>query len=215
MSDIALLFSGQVRTLDVCLDSIKRVFPDSDVYAHAYSDEDTPKLELLDPVRAVIEPSKEMPERKEYTWQTGRWCYGVQGMLKQLWSLKRSWEIYANTKHQHKWIARCRYDIQYFSQLEPDIESWDCDIILPKHDNWWGYNDRFGIIKYEVAERYFTRLNFLDAYINKGGTMHHETFFKSVMEPYRVMRTNLTHKTIRKDGTVVEPTYRADCGDIT
>jgi len=213
MTQLALLFSGQARTLDVCLSSIKTTFPTAEVFAHAYLDEDSSKVELLDPTRCIIEPAKEMPERKEYTWQVGRWCYGIQGMLKQLWSLKRVWEIYSYSNKKHKWIARCRYDVQYTGQLE-DFWNWDCDLILPKHDNWWGINDRFAIMKYEVAEMYFTRLNVFDEYVNNSGMVHPETFLKKVTEQLNIARTNLIAETVRKTGEVVKPTYRADCGDI-
>lgn len=212
-SKVALLFSGQVRTLELCTPSIRSVFPDCDVYAHAYGDENAPKAELLDPVRLVIEPQREMPERKEYTWQVSKWCYGVQGVLKQLWSLKRVYEIYANAGGAHEWVVRCRYDIQYDGKLENFME-WNCDIILPKHDNWWGYNDRFAILRKDKAANYFLRYNQLDTYINHGGEMHPESFLKYTCKEYSVCRTKLQVKTIRSNGNVDTPTYRLECGDV-
>lgn len=213
--DVALLFSGEVRSLEGCLSSIKKLFPNNpDIYCHTYLDEDCFKAELLKPQRLVIEPAKWLVERKEYHQQLGRHCYGVQNMLQQLYTLKRVWEIYTNSGIKHKWIIRCRYDEMYKNELEEDYQSWDCDLIVPKHDHWWGYNDRFGLMRYDVAKDYFTRLDKLDDYINKGGIMHHETFLKSVMEKYKVCYTRVESCTLRKSGRIRKPTYRAHCGDV-
>lgn len=88
----AVLISGQMRTVKACAASIKSAFPDADFYIWAVADHDAQDAEVLDPLRLVIEPQGEMPERREYTWQLGRDCHGVQRVLKQLHGLKRVWE---------------------------------------------------------------------------------------------------------------------------
>jgi len=209
-NDVALLFSGQCRTLEKCLDSIHRIFSkETDKFCHVNLDEDSHKVELLDPLSCVIETAPLfMPERKEYHTQKPREVQ-VQSMLKQLWGLKRTWEVYAQSKKKHKWIVRCRYDIEFVNDLE-DFYGWDCDLIVQKHNNWFGYNDQFGIMRYEVAERYFMRLNLLDSYIDGGGIFHPERFLNATMESLNIQRTNLLHNLVCKNGIVKQPSRWAN-----
>lgn len=216
MHRVAVLFSGQCRSLDVCYKNILDTFRGCDIFMHTYLDEDSHKADLLNPMRCVIEPDKQMPERKEYTFKVGRYCHGVQGVLKQLWTLKRSYEIYLNSGLTHDWIIRCRPDLFFTSKLEDDIYTWGCDLILPKFSNWWGYCDRFAIMRPGFAKAYFTRLNDIDNYIDDGGIFHPETFLKAAMDKTNcvVSRTSLTFDTVRKNGELVKPTYDDIYGDI-
>lgn len=216
MNKVAVLFSGQCRSLDACYKNILETFQGCDIFMHTYLDEDSYKADLLNPIRCVIEPDRQMPERKEYTFQVGRYCHGVQGVLKQLWTLKRSYEIYKNSNLQHEWIVRCRPDIFFTSKLEDDIYSWECDLILPKFSNWWGYCDRFAIMKSSVAASYFNRLDIIDRYINDGGIFHPETFLKVAIDETGcvIKRTSVTFDTVRKNGELVKPTYGESYGDI-
>ena len=211
--DVALLFSGQCRTLEKCVESIHRIFSkETDKFCHVNLDEDAHKVELLDPLCCVIESlSRRMPVSRKMHEQRARETRAQQ-MLQQLWGLKRTWEVYAQSKKKHKWVVRCRYDIEFVNDLE-DFYDWDCDLIVQKHNNWFGYNDQFGIMRYEVAERYFTRLNLLDSYIDRGGRLHPERFLKATMESFNIQRTDLLHNIVRKD-KIDKPQKLLECGDV-
>ena len=213
MNNVALLISGQCRTLDKTFVSIKNAFPNSDIFIHTTIDEDSHKAELLAPTRCFVEPTKTMPEKKEYTYQVGKWCNSVQGTLKQLWGLKRVYDIYKNSNMKHDLVVRCRPDMLFTKNIDI-LNDYDFDVLLPKFDNWWGYNDRFAILKNDVAEKYFNQLDRLDEYIENKGVFHQESILKWNLSDLNTKRCDVTFDILRKDGTIVKPEYRLDCGDI-
>lgn len=211
----AVLISGQMRTADLCYKSILEAHPDADFYIHAVADADACKAELFDPVRLVIEPQHEMPERREYSWQLGRGCHGVQRVLKQLWGLKRVYQVYERADCHYDWVIRCRADIAFTTPPEPERERVP-DVMIPKFCNYFGLNDRYAIMRSYVARDYFARLDALDDYINAGGVFHPESFLSWALEnTMEVYRTRATFDTVRADGARDLPEYKTDWRDIT
>ena len=94
------------------------------------------------------------------------------------------------------------------------LDNNDFDVLLPKFDNWWGYNDRFAILKNDIAEKYFNQLDRLDEYIENKGVFHQESILKWNLGDLNIKRCDVTFDILRKDGTMVKPEYRLDCGDI-
>jgi hypothetical protein len=86
--------------------------------------------------------------------------------------------------------------------------------MIAKFCNFFGLNDRFAIIKGEFAEKYFTRLDYLDCYIKNGGIFHPETFLLHIFSTNNVYRTNVCFETLRPDFTTDPPVYEKRFGDI-
>jgi hypothetical protein len=214
MKNVALLISGQARSLDKCYKSIVNTFPDSNVYVHTCLDSDSFKVNLLNPERCLIETDTPINEREEYTKQLALWCPGVQQVLQQLNSLKKVYQLYLDAGCYHDWLVRCRPDIQFTNDIE-DFTNWDCDVVLPTFHNWWGFCDRFAIIRRQSADYYFNQLDKLDLYIDSGGKFHTESFLKWNISHLRINRTKLKFNTLRKDGSIIKPTSRPDCGDLS
>jgi len=210
----AVLISGQMRTVKRCSAYIRAAFPTADIYVHAVMDHDAHFAERLNPVRLVIEPQGEMPERREYTWQLGRGCHGVQRVLKQLHGLKRVWEIYEMSGHHHDWIVRCRSDLFFNVLPEPEENRGGNVIMVPKFANYWGLNDRFAMMRPWVARMYFPRINLLDRYINAGGIFHPESFLSWSIQGVQIDRTRANFDTIRPDGSRDLPFFNPDHGDL-
>jgi hypothetical protein len=209
---VAVLISGQMRTARVCHKSILAAFPGADFYVQAVLDEQSDDAELFCPKRLRIEPQHEMPERKEYTFQAGRHCYGVQSVLKQLHGLLRVYQLYLNSGHQHDWVVRCRADIDFTTM--PEYESgYSGEIMIPKFSNFYGLNDRFAIMRQSLAIRYFTRIDYLYDYIRDGGIFHPESFLAWSLAGSEIERTKAVFDTIRATERE-KPVYAVEYGDI-
>jgi len=205
----AVLISGQMRTADQCAAGIRQVYPDVPFVVHAVADDDAEKAFLFRPAVTVIEPQHEMPERREYSWQIDRGCHGVQRVLKQLWGLRRVWQVFEASGIEADVIVRCRPDIAFSVPPEPPAAGfW-----VPWFANWFGLNDRFAFGDREVMQRYFTRLDRLDQYIDEHRPFHPESFLDWAMADVPVSRSRAIFSTIRPDGSRDEPVWIADAGD--
>ena len=213
MNKVAVLVSGQMRTLDQTYNRIMHLFQDADFYIHTSLDEDSKKAKLLKPKVFYCEPQYEMPERIEYSTQIGRGCNGVQRVLKQLWGLERVWEIYENTGDQHDIIVRLRPDTFFVNtQLEnlKTLSENDKEYLhVPIFSSYNGLNDRFAFGNKKSMSIYFNRLKFLDSYIDKKGIFHPETFLLWTVINFsiKIKYTKTVFTILRKDGTHLEPLF--------
>jgi hypothetical protein len=206
-----VLVSGQMRTADPCAAGIRELYPDVPFVVHAVADEDAEKAFLFRPAVTVIEPQREMPERREYSIQIGRGCHGVQRVLKQLWGLRRVWQVFEASGIEADCVVRCRADLAFSVPPEPfEGTGWR----VPTFCNWFGFNDRFAFGDLPAMRRYFTRLDRLDEYIDAGGMFHPETFLGWAMRGVPAESTRAVFATVRADGTRDEPQWFANAGDI-
>ena len=207
----AVLICGQMRAAEQCADSILAAFPGADFYIHCVRDEDAHKAELFRPAASESYVQEPMVERDHHR-QKGRGVHGVQQVLQQLYGLSKVWETYVAAGRDHDWIVRCRADIRFTEPPEVEADR-DGLLMIPRFCNYWGYNDRFAMMRPDVAMRYFTRLHILDSYLHQGGIFHPETFLKWCMEDCRMVRTNAVFHTVRKNGETDEPLYSPKSGD--
>jgi hypothetical protein len=205
-----VLVSGQMRTADRCADGIRAIYPDATFVVHAVADADAEKAFLFRPAVTVIEPQHEMPERREYSWQIGRGCHGVQRVIKQLWGLRRAWQVFEASGIEADCIVRCRPDLTFSVPPEPPENS---AVYIPTFCNWFGLNDRFAFGGLTSMRMYMTRFDLLDEYIDQGGIFHPETFLAWVLRDAAVQRTRAVFSTLRPDGTLDEPIWSTGAGD--
>ena len=206
----AVLISGQMRTADQCAAGIRELYPDATFVVHAVADDDAEKAFLFRPAVTVIEPQHEMPERREYSWQMGRGCHGVQRVLKQLRGLRRVWQVFEASGIEADCIVRCRSDLVFAVPPEPPAAGfW-----VPTFCNWWGLNDRYAFGDLPAMRRYFTRLDRLDEYTDAGGIFHPETFLGWAMQGVKMTRTRAVFSTLRADGSLDRPVWVFDAGDV-
>lgn len=206
-----VLVSGQMRTADQCAAGIRELYPDATFVVHAVADDDSDKAFAFKPAVTVIEPQHEMPERREYSWQIGRGCHGVQRVLKQLWGLARVWRAFEASGLEADVVVRCRPDLVFSVPPGPPMP---LGVYVPTFANWWGLNDRFAFGDVTTMRAYFTRLYRLDQYIDAGGIFHPETFLLWAMAGYAVHRTPAVFATLRPDGSRDEPVWFPEAGDI-
>jgi len=210
---VAVLVSGQMRTADKCAAVIRELYPDVPFVVHAVADDDADKAFLFKPAVTVIEPQHEMPERREYSVQIGRGCHGVQRVLKQLWGLRRVWHAFETSGIEADVIVRCRPDLVFSVPPEPPNRN---GIYVPRFCSWGGLNDRFAFGSLTAMRSYFTRLDWLDEYIDFGGIFHPETFLAATLRHggHAVHRTQAVFATLRPDGTRDEPVWIPQAGDL-
>jgi hypothetical protein len=205
-----VLISGQMRTADRCAAAIRDIYPDAKFVIHAVADDDAEKAFLFRPAVTVIEPQHEMPERREYSVQIGNGCHGVQRVLKQLWGLRRVWQVFEASGIEADCIVRCRADLVFDVPPEPPASD---ALYIPRFCGWGGFNDRFAFGGLTDMRRYFTRLNRLDAYIDGGGMFHPETFLAWAMSGTVGRWSRAVFATLRPDGTRDEPVWVPELGE--
>ena len=206
-----MLISGQMRTADQCAAGIREIYPEATFVVHAVADDDADKAFLFKPAVTVIEPQHEMPERREYSWQMGRGCHGVQRVLKQLWGLRRVWHVFEASGVEADIVVRCRPDLVFSVLPEPPSGG---GVWIPTFANWWGLNDRFAFGDRDSMREYFTRLDRLDEWIDLHGMFHPETFLAYAMQGCAIRNSRAVFASLRSDGTRDEPVWRVDCGDM-
>jgi hypothetical protein len=207
----AVLVSGQMRSASLCAEKLRSIYPEASWIIHANADEQATDAFLFRPSVCVIEKQPEVPERKQYAWQIGRYCHGIQTNLRQLWALRRVWEVFEASKIEADCIVRMRPDLDF--SILPESPQADA-IYIPKFANYWGYNDRFAYGGRELMKTYFKRLDLLDSYIDSGGMFHPETFLGWCLKGFPVKRTNAVFDSVRTDGSRDKPAYGKEWGDI-
>lgn len=206
----AVLISGQMRTADRCAAGIRDIYPDATFVVHAVADDDAQKAFLFAPAVTVIEPQSEMPERREYSIQIGNGCHGVQRVLKQLWGLRRVWQVFEASGIDADCIVRCRADLTFDVPPEPPASD---ALHIPRFCGWGGLNDRFAFGGLTDMRSYFNRLNRLDEYIDGGGMFHPETFLAWAMSGKVGRWSRAVFATLRPDGTRDEPVWVPELGE--
>ncbi len=207
-----VLVSGQMRTADKCAAGIRSIYPDVPFVVHSVADDDADQAFAFRPAVTVIEPQREMPERREYSWQIGRGCHGVQGLLKQCWGLLRVWQAFDASGIEADVVVRMRPDLAF--SVPPEPLCLDDAIHVPTFANWFGINDRFGWGPRDVMRRYFTRLERIDEYVDAGGIFHHESFAAWSVAGVPIVRTKAVFASVRKDGSRDDPVWYVEAGDV-
>jgi hypothetical protein len=219
----AVLVSGQMRSLDLCLPTIQKhvldKIGDYDLIAHVADDEDAWKIEVMEPRRCVVVAQPELDE-KNYLHRTGRGVIGVQQVLRMFWSMEESnklrHEAEAERGAPYDWVIRLRPDTQFFSDIE-DLSLCDPSALyVPTFCNYWGYQDRFAFGGPAAMDAYHHKLGLIDDYVAANGIFHPESMLKWMVDRAGtpVKRTQIIFDTLRKNGQRIRPVWHESYGDI-
>jgi hypothetical protein len=200
-----------MRSLDKTSEQLKSLYPEASWIIHAAKDDDAEKAFLLKPNILVIEEQPYIEEKREYAWQIGRGCHGIQSVLRQLWAMQRVWQIFSNSGIEADCVVRLRPDLVF--RTPPECPKDDA-IYIPKFCNYWGYNDRFAFGKRCWMEAYFNRYSRLSEYISMGGIFHPESFLAFSIGAFPIKRTCALFDTLRKDGSLDVAVSKEEWGDI-
>lgn len=217
----AILISGHMRTADLCHDSIKRHILDRiglhRIYINVGDDADGWKAALFDASISLRQNQPTLAE-KNYAEHLALGCYGVQVVLRQLWSLQGAWDLMRADKYAPDYVIRLRPDCYFHNDIEPLEEIAPRAIYVPTFHNFHGLNDRFALGDYDAMQAYCNRLDTLDKYIAAGGVFQPESHLKWTMERagVAVKRTRILFDLVRAGGLHVKPEWNKDCeyGDV-
>ncbi|MDD2763130.1 MAG: hypothetical protein PHE83_04030 [Opitutaceae bacterium] len=219
----AVLISGQMRSLDVCITSIQKHvldrIGDYDVLAHVADDEDAWKVELLEPKQCLVVAQPTFDE-KNYIHRSGRGVIGIQPVLRMFWSMEESNKLRraaeAGRGAPYDWVIRLRPDTQFFSDIE-DLAACDPSAVyLPTFCNYWGYQDRFAFGGVRAMDAYHDKCALVDTCMAAGGVFHPESILKWAIDHagVPVKRTEILFDTLRKNGSRIRPVWEERYGDV-
>jgi hypothetical protein len=227
--EVAVLVSGELRTLDKCIDSINTFILNRignyDLFAAVSADQDLPKLNLLKYKKAIVTQQPWLDEkdyntnnlsiRDKFGPATRPLISGVQAVLRQFWFLKEVNNLKTDAEvrrdKKYKWVIRLRPDTMFFNDIE-DLSTLDPNkIYIPKFSNFYGYNDRFAFGGSEAMDVYNNRFHYIDTFPE----FHPESMLKYCLDINKipVERTNSHFFTVRNTGYVY-PVLEDRFGDV-
>jgi hypothetical protein len=216
----AICFSGELRSVDITYQLIKTNVYDSfhnpDVFIHLW--EDDPNLHklkyLTDNMNVVdikMEPRQTFDE-KDYGVNK-RKEVNVQGLLRQIYCVQQC----NNQKTAFEKLNDMTYDI--VCRIRPDIlienntkiekKEYNLNKIhVPKHDSWYGQNDRLYFGSSYNMDILSNRIDHLDFYHKHKGVIHYETFlmFVAGLHEIEFEYIPLRFGLLRDNGDYVPPT---------
>lgn len=183
-----LLYSGQTRSFAQIWENhrwyLKWAQPD--IFASVADDEQAPDMELVKKSfpksHVLIERVKQEPiaEPEELTRFRSGYPRSttLQGVLRQLKALERTWEFFTNHARYEDYdvVIRARPDIAFVRCDLPrplsHLGAWTC--WCPWWARWGGVNDRFAVLGPQAAKAYFTTFGFREQLWDFGCPRHPE-----------------------------------------
>lgn len=230
---IAFCFSGQVRDFHVTKRSFERIILSQlrghDLYFFAHY----PTAEGIDPARlgltfsdVLIEdeskvvspfPAQGLHQVEFRKWHKGNSFRSFYLQLRSLYLanwLRQTFE--ERNGFLFDWVFRCRFDSLFFGEKLENLERLDPEkIYIPRHDNHYGFNDRFAFGAGALMDVYSSRYTHFISYDRQGNSMHPEIFLKWVLDSgsVRVDRTQVSCHLLRY-GSLYRAYYSKSAGDI-
>lgn len=220
MHKTALCFSGELRSIDNTIDLIKsniyNCFDAPDVFIHVW--EDDPNIHklshLTDNMNVVdikIEPRQTFDEKDYGTNKRGE--VNIQGLLRQIYCIKQcnNQKIEFEKKNNNVYDIVCRIRPDIAIEGDSKIEQKEYNphkIYVPRHDSWYGRNDRFYFGSSYNMDILSNRIDHLDFYHKHKGVIHYETFmmFVAGLHEIEFEYIPLRFGLLRDNGDYVQPT---------
>lgn len=221
----AIIISGEIRSLDLCLPNlwwfVFRHFPDAHVFVSTVKDENSHKAGLLRKhfQKVTIEEVEKQPDFPELKpWTPGQFYthepYAISvsptAVLRQLWQLEKGYDLYKLSGLKADVIVRCRPDIWFHeSELPYEVAIsnliYPATAIVPKFGSFGGCNDRFAILGKTAAANYFTAFSRRETLIAMGCPLHPESMIKAALVGSSVFPSNFLFSTVRTNGEFRPP----------
>lgn len=216
----AICFSGELRSVDTTHQLIKTNVYDSfhnpDVFIHLW--EDDPNLHkikyLTDNMNVVdikMEPRQTFDE-KDYGVNK-RKEVNVQGLLRQIYCVQQcnnqKTAFEKTNEMTYDIVCRIRPDILIDTNTKIEKKEYDLSkIYVPKHDAWFGRNDRLYFGSSYNMDILSNRIEHLDFYHKHKGVIHYETFlmFVAGLHEIEFEYISLRFGLLRDNGDYVPPT---------
>ncbi len=219
---IAVIITGELRTLDKCLPNLDwnvfRHYKGAKFFVSTVNDKNASKVQLLkdryDVVDVeVVDKQPDFPDEKKwtpgefYTHEPYAISVSPEAILRQLWQLEQGWNLFEKAKLDCDTIIRCRPDL-WFHNFRPIWNPFSYDAHVPGFGTFGGVNDRFAVLGKGAAMRYFTtfsqRINLWDA----GCPFHPESMVKASLEMGKCFcneHNSWLFSTLRENGQMRSP----------
>ena len=221
---VAICFSGQVRSLRLCIESINETIiqklpEETDIFCHFYRDkpEDEEEMTLfLNPTDYMFEDDL-LVEKGLLDKCYDRRCISkgpasrerTERVLKQLYSVYMANELKKKNERANNFkydiVFRMRPDQIYNNDIEDLNKVGPSQLFVPSHDSHGGINDRFSFSKSEVMDDYASMWLELDELI-KDDKFHPETLAMNICKRHNieVVNTNITCNRVRENGSIIK-----------
>jgi len=215
--NVAILFSGQFRTLEQTAPTWREILRGTDVYLHTTPPDDPQQgaawlgvprercWTLSEP--AVIPPAPPglvclRPETK------------VPDCMAALWKLTRSFAMVPNPE-RYDLLVRARYDHEVCVRPEPWTWFDPAKLTVPYWCNWFGVQDQFVVGGPAVMRRFYARMDDLPAYV-RHRPYHPEVFTADFLAQHGipVARTNFLANRLRLNGERDGPCWATAFRDV-
>lgn len=211
---IAVMYSGQFRTLDSCFENHVSNLIDPflenghsvDIFASLHAGDRDPEfcLNWMQEKKFKKFELLKIQESNEENFQTLSKFHMFENWLRQICSLKNAFKL---IDHDYDLVVRCRTDILLSCEVEPAEELIDGSVFIPAHDNWTGYNDRFAIGTYEKMKIYCNLYENLASRKISGSNAESYLYYHLSFENVTVRRTKVEVTRLRQDGQVLPVHY--------
>lgn len=210
--NIALCFSGFVRTLEICYPSLKEVIIeplqqkyDVDIFGSFPNNSDSLKLLAFNHIE-IVEDLKEDNLSNLYLSKM-RPSLNVE-QFNELVSYLRQWKSWQNVSNlmcrsepdkKYDWVFRMRTDQVFQGKIEDLTGLNNSNLYCPNHDNNGGVNDCFAFSSSQNMKIYLDLIEYVDEYLRGGTRIHAETMlFKHLQtQNIRIARTGIIALTNR------------------
>lgn len=213
---VAVCFSGELRSIDKCFPLIQTNIldniPDVDLFYFTWTDDqDLKKLHFIEKhprLKGIQLEKRKIFDETVFAYKKVRPKVNIMGMMRQLYclqmsnNLKKQYEEMQGFKYD--WVLRIRPDMFIINDTSFKIEEGmdNTKVYIPKHDNHYGYNDRFYASSSPNMDILCNRMDELLYYAQIGGIIHYEKFFKFVIDinGLDVERIDLRFQLLRTNG---------------
>ena len=225
---VAFCFSGQVRTLERCYETLattlfsKIKYP-IDIFCHFYENPSkAPQEEYL--VQNLLSPKiiefcsppvfkNDKIQKMHSHRDAGAPLAHTISVLNQSYSLMKANDLKKKYENENGFkyhtVFRIRPDQLYFGELENLDNILEDQIYVPDHDwHLGGINDRFCFGKSETVDKFSQIFLELDSMVAMG-KFHPETMAKNICQKHNicVVKTDIKCERVREDGTIIPIHY--------
>lgn len=217
---IAIMMSGEIRTLAECVDSftqhiwkpIEAAATEVRLFVHTPSGKDSHlAYQLLPGAIVEIEPQPGFDEAN-FILRSGKGVCGVQTVLAQMWGWARVGEM--ASQWPHDFAVRVRPDTLYYNSIECPSTWKPGTFYAPRFASFWGLCDRFGYGDSTIMARWMATGARLEELLALGYAFHPESLYAEAIKPCTLERTNVLFATVRDNGILRTPQFMKEIGDV-
>jgi len=121
---------------------------------------------------------KEWTQGQHYMHEPYAISVSPQAVLGQIWNLRAAWDLVQKSGREYGLVIRVRPDLWFHELTLPEFPVGPSTAWTPWWGRFGGINDRFAVMGWLAAERYFTTWDRVPDLVKDGAPLHPETLMK-------------------------------------